>query len=136
MNRFLVAFVPSLAFMALSSCRGNTQDAVVVEDSLKIDEVATLDESAETPIMLKLDKLAENLALGTETEVCNALAAVQAELQAMAEKGDTASVMRYSAEVGSFLEKNAEGLKDKKADTGAITALLHGTDSLFNQRGR
>lgn len=120
------AFIFAAAVLAFSSCGGGRQEQVAVEDSLRISEVATLDEYAESPVMRRLDSLAESLVVGSEAEVREALASVQAELQAIKDKGDSVSLARYSSEVDSFLVKHAVELEGKRADTAAIMALLHG----------
>ncbi|HBC28953.1 MAG TPA: hypothetical protein DC006_04680 [Prevotellaceae bacterium] len=121
------------AFVMCSSCGGNTDGKVAVEDSLAIDTVATLEE--DTSMDLRAE-LGETLQSGDSAQVNAAIEQATQEAQRLLESGDQAGAEKYAGQIKAFVDANTDKLKELGVSTMMVNSLLETVKDLPANAGR
>ncbi|MGN0233585.1 MAG: hypothetical protein ACI4B5_04065 [Bacteroidaceae bacterium] len=109
------------AFLAVfCSCGGSTGRNVAEEDSLAIDTVATLEDSA----MDLQAELTEKLQSGDVAEIKKAIEKGAADIQAVLESGDQEEAKKYASQIKAFVDENADKLKELDVNTLTVSSLV------------
>lgn len=108
----LAAFCIAISF---ASCGNHSGAEVAVEDSLRIDTVATLDQSQ--TIENVAASLTDHMEKGDAAAVKKIIEEVKEQILLLVETGDNETAAQYVAKVQGFVEENKDKLQEIAAES-------------------
>ena len=120
MKKFFIMAM-AVAAMSFTSCGNKTQNAAPADET----EVSTTLEAAKGVV----DQLKEKIEAGDSQAIGEAVQTAVNKLAEMVAKGDTEAAKQYQEQIKSFVEENAEKIKEATGGDEAVSKLI---DSFVN----